>query len=306
MVSFLWVKGDFKMKKTLVSLVLTMFTIVPCVFLTACGGDTPKHTCEFQTYWSYDNTYHWHACENTQCGNAIDKVEHVWDDGITIVPATATTQGVIVYTCGICEYAKLKKYTPEKTLTKEAWNKAINFEGIDNYTITTLSPENRSYSVVCTVDGNLIRRNQQDKIVHENDYFSIDYYERTIESGKIKYYHYNYNNSMYEPQVVYVQKEINSNEYAKAVASTKFAMFDYDSFVYNESTGKYESFGFEQYGIGKTCLFFDSGRLSEITYQKEYDDYDGEGDRYYTLEISISYVPSRLEPPRDLIDGDSI
>lgn len=294
------------MKKTLVSLVLIIFSIFPCVFLTACSNDTPKHTCEFASYWSYDNTYHWHACENSQCGNAINKAEHVWDDGIMIVPATATTQGVIVYTCGICEYAKLKKYTPEKTLTKEQWNKAINFENIDNYTITALSPDNSAFSDVYTVDGNTIYHNQQDKIVHENDYFSIDYYERTIESGKIKYYHYNYNSGMYVPLVAYVHKEISANEYAKAVASTKFAMFDYDSFVYNESTGKYESFGFEEYGIGKTYLFFDGGRLSEITYQKEYDDYNGEGNRYYTLEISISYVPSRVELPGNLIDGDSI
>lgn len=295
------------MRKRLVSFVLSLISIIPCgMFLTACDYHSSEHVCDYEEYWTYDNNYHWHECYKTSCGKVTNKVEHTWDSGVLIAPATSTTPGIRAYTCSICEYTKLTKYTPNKTMTEDEWNKAVKFEGIKNYTITTYSSSNSGYCDIYTVDGTTIYHEQQDKIVHENDYFTIDYYERAIESNTIKYYHYNYNSSMYLPLVAYVRKEINTNEYAEAVASATFAMFKYNDFVYNESTGNYESNGYPEYGISKIYLFFDDGRLSEISYQKEYEEGESETDEYYTLDITVSYVATRLELPGNLIDGNSI
>lgn len=294
------------MKKKLLSWIMAIIAIIPCgVFLTACDYTATDHVCDYEEYWTYDNNYHWYECYKTSCSKVTDKAEHTWDSGVLIAQATSTTPGIRAYTCTVCDYTKLTKYTPNKTMTEDEWNKAVTFENIDNYTLTTHSSDNSGYVVVCTVDGNLICRNQQDKLVHENDYFTIDYYERTIESGKVKYYNYNYNSddAMFLPMVAYSYKEISSNEYAEAVANTKFAMFEYDDFVYNEATGKYECEGYPEYGISNIYLFFDDGRLSEISYQKEYEEDESESGGYYTLDITISYASTRVELPGTLIES---
>lgn len=36
-----------------------------------------NHECEFETTWSYDETYHWHNCTDIICDEISDKAEHI-------------------------------------------------------------------------------------------------------------------------------------------------------------------------------------------------------------------------------------
>lgn len=36
-----------------------------------------NHECEFETTWSYDDTYHWHNCTDIICDEISDKAEHI-------------------------------------------------------------------------------------------------------------------------------------------------------------------------------------------------------------------------------------
>lgn len=64
----------------------------------------------FETTWTFDETNHWHKCEN--CDEIIDLDIHVWADGEVIKEATLSEDGEITKTCtcGATKVEKLDNY----------------------------------------------------------------------------------------------------------------------------------------------------------------------------------------------------
>ena len=66
--------------------------------LVGCG-----HTHDFETTWSHDQTYHWHACKG--CDEVSDKGEHVYVESETLSGKR--------FTCSSCGYSYDKTYEEE-------------------------------------------------------------------------------------------------------------------------------------------------------------------------------------------------
>lgn len=110
-----------------------LFKICMCLFVslmfTACGDN---HT--YQTEWSKDSTYHWHACEDKGCDLVIDKAEHVWDEGTIITEARKDVNEKKIYTCTVCHTTK-EEVTEFSGINEEEWNAMISPEVFTNYTL---------------------------------------------------------------------------------------------------------------------------------------------------------------------------
>ena len=89
-------------KKSLLTFVFAICLMIPAMFmLTACG-----HNHKATTEWQSDATYHWHACEDENCKEQLDKAENTWDAGVITTQATDTTEAVKTFTCTVCEKTK--------------------------------------------------------------------------------------------------------------------------------------------------------------------------------------------------------
>ena len=60
-----------------------------------------KKECVFDSNWTSDDKYHWHACTDKDCLEVQDKTEHKWDEGKVTIEPTETKTGTRKYTC-IC------------------------------------------------------------------------------------------------------------------------------------------------------------------------------------------------------------
>ena len=89
-------------KKSLLTFVFAICLMIPAMFmLTACG-----HNHKATEKWQSDATYHWHACEDENCKEQLDKAEHTWDAGVITTQATDTTEAVKTFTCTVCKKTK--------------------------------------------------------------------------------------------------------------------------------------------------------------------------------------------------------
>lgn len=66
--------------------------------------DTHEHT--FQSKWTVDADYHWHAASCSHKDQFKDKGEHEWDEGVVTKEPTTSTYGEKTYTCEVCGHTK--------------------------------------------------------------------------------------------------------------------------------------------------------------------------------------------------------
>ena len=73
-------------------------------------GEAKGHT--YSDRWSSNELQHWHAatCEHT--GEKADAADHVWNPGQITTQPTATSKGVMTYTCSICGATKTEDVEP--------------------------------------------------------------------------------------------------------------------------------------------------------------------------------------------------
>ncbi len=73
--------------KKLITLILAICMCLSVgLALTACDSDSePNHTHKFKTSWSYNETYHWYACEGKGCTEVSEKTEHSFVEDICSV-----------------------------------------------------------------------------------------------------------------------------------------------------------------------------------------------------------------------------
>lgn len=99
------------------SFVTIMTLVLTIVLFTACSNGG-KHN--YLKEWSYNETHHWHACADNGCKETKDKDEHSWNDGSVSVEPTTEKEGVMVYTCMVCNKEKaeqIDKLVVEKEYT---------------------------------------------------------------------------------------------------------------------------------------------------------------------------------------------
>lgn len=65
----------------------------------------PLHEHTFEETWTYDSTYHWHACT---CGHDVvgDQAEHDFTEWETVTEPTTLTNGERIRYCQICDYSE--------------------------------------------------------------------------------------------------------------------------------------------------------------------------------------------------------
>ncbi len=94
---------------------------------TFAVGTAKGHT--YSDKWSSNELQHWHAatCEHT--GEKIDAADHVWNPGQITTQPTATTKGVMTYTCSICGATKTEEVPP----TQHEHTFSANWSGNSTY-----------------------------------------------------------------------------------------------------------------------------------------------------------------------------
>ncbi len=66
------------------------------VIFTGCGGD---HECKFAEAWSYNETKHWHKCEENLCDKVDGEAEHNMEEAVD-------ENGNAIIKCSVCGYAE--------------------------------------------------------------------------------------------------------------------------------------------------------------------------------------------------------
>ena len=105
-------------KKTLLTFVFAICLMIPAMFLlTACG-----HSHKATEKWVSDATYHWHACEDENCKEQLEKTEHTWGEWTETKASTCTEKGTEESTCSVCGH----KGTRELALAEHEYTYTYN------------------------------------------------------------------------------------------------------------------------------------------------------------------------------------
>ena len=106
-------------KKSLLTFVFAICLMIPAMFmLTACGHNH-KALAEWQ---NNDATYHWHACEDENCKEQLEKTEHTWGEWTETKASTCTEKGTEESTCSVCGH----KGTRELELAEHEYTYTYN------------------------------------------------------------------------------------------------------------------------------------------------------------------------------------
>ena len=62
-----------------------------------------KHECSFSSEWTSDDESHWHLCS---CGEKTEVISHTWNEGTVQVEATEDMEGLMIYSCTVCNQNK--------------------------------------------------------------------------------------------------------------------------------------------------------------------------------------------------------
>ena len=85
-------------------------------------ADIPATGHTFSDAWSKDDTYHWHAATCGHTDEISEKAEHSWDDGVITKQPTCTEDGVMTYTCTVCEKTKTADIPATGHTFSEDWS----------------------------------------------------------------------------------------------------------------------------------------------------------------------------------------
>ena len=169
------------MKKTIRILVALTVVFVLCLALASCGHDSHTATGD----WLFDDTHHWHACENDECEDAGDKAEHTYDnacDASCNVCGAERTVGAHTYDnacdtkCNVCD--------AERTVGAHAYDNACDttcntcgaIRTITHAHGTTLTAGDTTHYYLCSVCGD--KKDEAahvfDKTVASNEYLKAE------------------------------------------------------------------------------------------------------------------------------------
>lgn len=272
--------------KKLVSLLLAVcMCLSVSVMLTACG-----HECTYETEWSYNNTKHWHDCEDEDryegvadeaehsftlteateqnhtmtclCGKVIT-ASHSWSEWVVTVEPTKESAGTKVRTCSTCEYELELPVLYEPVTTITSFSAAMqNTIGATNYQITF----GDNYNIAKQHKG--MTYSYIGENVYDGQYYTIE--------DSVKYRYYKSNGTWIKET-----DEYSSNGYDARInfLANMLYFIDFNNdFEYSESWKAYEGsniqfaifsdvVGMETTGVktyDKVRLYFEDDQLAGI------------------------------------------
>ena len=80
--------------------------------LTVSYTFDPDHSHSYGTQWKSDSISHWHECD---CGEKADIAYHISDNGVVTLQPTETSEGIMTYSCTICDYILRTETIPANT-----------------------------------------------------------------------------------------------------------------------------------------------------------------------------------------------
>ena len=246
------------MKNKFLNLILAICLIIPSIFvLTACS----LHECKIKEDWEFDETHHWHICEDSTCPNIFNKTEHCWDNGVVTTEATYLSSGVRTYTCIICDATKTEAFHYDKIITSE-WYNALAFVGVTNME-NIYEGEDGYKSIYQFANG----------VVYEKDMYDdgeiYEYYYVTEENTG-----YEYQRCSNEDWYKY-DRGADDKWWLPSEWFHDFKFFNMSAFTFNTQTGKYEAdyvqADWDDYE--DVALGFENGKLVSVSYAFAYDGY---------------------------------
>ncbi|MGN0961928.1 MAG: hypothetical protein ACI4PF_07035 [Christensenellales bacterium] len=159
-------------KKLFLTFALAICLMVPAMFMLSACGHSHKAVAE----WSSDATYHWHACEEENCKELLDKAEHSWNAGVITTEATFEQDGVKTYTCSVCgetrtesvaysNYIDMNFVKSTETQTKVAFTISEAGTYYFRYTVEVPGPKDGYYWICLTKTDKTL---QQTDTTHAN------------------------------------------------------------------------------------------------------------------------------------------
>ena len=100
-------------KKYLLTFVFAICLMIPAMFMLSACGHNHKALAE----WQSDATYHWHACEDENCKEQLEKTEHTWGNWTETKASTCTEKGTEERACSVCEHKEAR----ELELAQHTW-----------------------------------------------------------------------------------------------------------------------------------------------------------------------------------------
>ncbi|MBQ8720227.1 MAG: hypothetical protein IJY65_04265 [Clostridia bacterium] len=296
--------------KKIVSLLLTVCMCLSIgVMLTACG-----HECTYEAEWSYNDTKHWHDCEDEDCYEGVaDEAEHSftlteateqnhtmtclcgkvmiashsWSDWVVTVEPTKESAGTRVRACSTCEYELELPVQYEPVTTVNSYGLAIQ---------SLINSEN--YQIKFSDSSNLGGQHRESTYSYIGENICEGSIYWTVEDG-VKYQYYRVSGN-------YV-KETNDDiasryDMRKNFISNMLYFIDFTKdFEYSESWKAYEGsniqialfsdvVGMESAGVktyDKVRLYFEDNQLTGIELELGSD----------SLRIGIKYGTADFTVP---------
>ena len=153
--------------KALVSVFLFPLLLSSCSLLPSGGFDEGTHKHTFESGWTYNEFYHWHAAT---CGHKeVDSKErHTFVE--SVFEPTSTSQGYTYHRCTVCDYVYKDNYVDPSTETIHVGRISLNKTVITLYNLgqvellnVSITPENATNKAIswrsvnpeiATVDSN--------------------------------------------------------------------------------------------------------------------------------------------------------
>ena len=273
------------MKKILSIIMAVCMCLSVAVMFTACG-----HECTYKTEWSYNDTKHFHDCEDPDCYEGVaDEADHTftlteateqnhnmacicgktkvgqhdWGEWVVTVEPTKESAGTRVRTCSICAYELSLPLQYEPKTTISSFSAAMqNTIGAKNYQIKF----GDNYNIAKQHKG--VTYSYIGENVYDGNYWTVE--------DSVKYHYYKSNGNWV--------KETGEDASARYDARKNFlANMLYfidlvDDFEYSESWKAYEGsniqiaifsdvVGMETTGVktyDKVRLYFEDDQLARI------------------------------------------
>ena len=261
------------MKKALCMILALLTCLAACTALVACG-----HEHQFSEEWNKDTTHHWHDCADEDCEEQSEKAEHDWDEGTVTLHPTASTDGVLKYTCKVCGAGKTESIPADPTATEAEWAEAFLMQ--DENFVMTIVRGNKN--LIVKKRGGIVMTTDPQTVNLSQNYY-------VVESGK--YYCYTVDGE----QVT--KAEITQQAYQSATTLVDLQALAYGDFTYSSSGLSYTAASITVDGVTyeNVHIAFAAKKITNISFTRKEA---GKPNEEFVITVTYGTVSSNLVLPQ--------